>query len=268
MNDVLLVCDLDGTLLDSNGQIDQLSFNKIKKFCEDGGNFVICTGRMDTDIRYVEQKLGFAGEYRISQNGAVIKDKNNQSILLETIPSDFIPKLNQAIFAEGLRTEVSDENNRHFPSPRKPEEVAEFVDSSKIIEDLPTYISTGKISPTIYLTFGNEKAFSPIKLAINKSLGSDSVTVIQTSPSSLEVFSNKVSKGKAVELIKQKLGISANNLYVVGDAESDVSMFALTNHSYAVQEAEQEICEQANYYRKTVGDVVADIYQHKKEGNM
>ncbi|MBC1340260.1 Cof-type HAD-IIB family hydrolase [Listeria welshimeri] len=265
MNDVLLVCDLDGTLLDSSGQIDQLSLKKIKKFCEDGGHFVICTGRMDTDIQYVEQKLGFAGEYRISQNGAVIKDKHNQSILLETIPSEYIPKLNQAIFAGGLRTEVSDENNRHFPSPRKPEEVAEFVDSSKVIEDLPAYISAGEISPTIYLTFGNEKAFLPIKSAITESLGADKVTVIQTSPSSLEVFSNKVSKGKAVELIQQKLGISSNNLYVVGDAESDVSMFTLTNHSYAVQEAEKAICEKANCYQKTVGDVVADIYYHKKE---
>ncbi|EAE8347312.1 Cof-type HAD-IIB family hydrolase [Listeria monocytogenes] len=268
MNDVLLVCDLDGTLLDSSGQIDQLSLKKIKKFCEDGGHFVICTGRMDTDIQYVEQKLGFAGEYRISQNGAVIKDKNNQSILLETIPSEFIPKLNHAIFAEGLRTEVSDENNRHFPSPRKPEEVAEFVDSSKVIEDLPAYISAGEISPTIYLTFGNEEAFSPIKLAINQSLGTGKVTVIQTSPSSLEVFSNKVSKGKAVELIQQKLGISSKNLYVVGDAESDVSMFTLTNHAYAVQEAEKAICDKANCYQKTVGDVVEDIYHQKEEGNM
>ncbi|MBC1648524.1 HAD hydrolase family protein, partial [Listeria welshimeri] len=61
------------------------------------------------------------------------------------------------------------------------------------------------------------------------------------------------------------LGISSNNLYVVGDAESDVSMFTLTNHSYAVQEAEKAICEKANCYQKTVGDVVADIYYHKKE---
>ena len=27
-----------------------------KDFCEDGGHFVICTGRMDSDIQYVEKK--------------------------------------------------------------------------------------------------------------------------------------------------------------------------------------------------------------------
>ncbi|MCB2798449.1 HAD family hydrolase, partial [Listeria monocytogenes] len=77
----------------------------------------------------------------------------------------FLPKLTHAIFTKGQRTEVSDENNRHFPCPRKPEEVAEFVDSSKVIADLATYILAGEINPTVYVTFGNEKAFKSIKLA-------------------------------------------------------------------------------------------------------
>ncbi len=58
MEKKLLVCDLDGTLLDAEGKVDQDSLMKIKRFCEDGGHFVICTGRMDSDIQYVEEKLG------------------------------------------------------------------------------------------------------------------------------------------------------------------------------------------------------------------
>ena len=75
MKEKLLVCDLDGTLLDDNGEIDSFSLNEIKDFCERGGNFVICTGRLDQDIEYVEEHLGFKGSYRISQNGAVIKNR-------------------------------------------------------------------------------------------------------------------------------------------------------------------------------------------------
>lgn len=45
-------------MLDANGAIDEVSLEKIKQFCEDGGHFVVCTGRMDTDIRYIEDKLG------------------------------------------------------------------------------------------------------------------------------------------------------------------------------------------------------------------
>lgn len=71
----LLVCDLDGTLLDAQGQIDEKSLTLIKEFCSAGGHFVVCTGRMDTDIQFIEEKLGVKSEYRISQNGAVIYDK-------------------------------------------------------------------------------------------------------------------------------------------------------------------------------------------------
>ena len=45
------------------------------------------------------------------------------------------------IFSQGLRTEVSNLTNRLFPSPRDPENVAEFVDSSIVIEDLPTFVA-------------------------------------------------------------------------------------------------------------------------------
>ena len=53
----LLVCDLDGTLLDAQGQIDEKSLTLIKEFCAAGGHFVVCTGRMDTDIQFIEEKL-------------------------------------------------------------------------------------------------------------------------------------------------------------------------------------------------------------------
>ena len=54
------------------------------------------------------------------------------------------------------------------------------------------------------------------------------------------------------------------SLYVAGDAESDTTMFELTEHSYAVQDAPAVIREQAGLYQKTVGDVVEDIYRQEE----
>lgn len=263
INEVILVCDLDGTLLNESGQVDKTSLENLRRFCQDGGHFIVCTGRMDSDIKYIEEQLGFSGEFRISQNGAVIKNKKNETIFLETIPEKYISIINQAVFSKPLRTEVSDEVHRHFPSPRNPENVAEFVDSSLIIEDLPSYVLKGAISPTIYLTFGESQVFNQIKEDINNNLGAGKVNIVQTSPSSLEIFSSHVSKGEAVKKIKKQLAIDSKNLYIVGDAESDISMFSLSNYSYAVQNAEEEIREKANYYVPTVGDVVDEIYSHR-----
>lgn len=263
--DTLLICDLDGTLLDKNGNIDETSLSRIKNFCEKGGHFVICTGRMDSDIKYVEKKLGFHGEFRISQNGAVIRDSNDDLISYVTIPNSYLPKLNKIIFGKGARTEVSNLNNRFFPSPRNPKDVAEFVDSSIVVDNLPEHTIQKIRNVTIYLTFGDRELFNSIKDSINSELGINKVNIVETSPSSLEVFSNKASKGAAVKTIMDKLVIPSQKTYVVGDAESDTSMFPYSQHSFAVQEATEEVIEKATQYCKTVGDVVNIIYQEKGE---
>jgi Cof subfamily protein (haloacid dehalogenase superfamily) len=260
MEDKLLVCDLDGTLLDENGAIDEESLEKIKRFCVDGGHFVICTGRMDSDIRYIEGKLGFKSEFRISQNGAVVYDKNEQ-LAYETIPKEYIPALNRIVFGMGLRTEVSNVTNRLFPSPRDPKDIAEFIDSSIVIENLENFVLEQEKNPTIYLTFGEKQQFQEIREKIEDELGKDTVNIVMTSPNSLEIFSKKVSKGQAVERIIQQLHLAQENVYTAGDAESDVSMFLVTPNSYAVQKAEAPIRKKAAFYVENVGMIIDRMYQ-------
>lgn len=263
----LLVCDLDGTLLDKNGEIDQESLILIKTFCKDGGNFVVCTGRMDTDIQYVERKLGFQSSYRISQNGAVIRDKNNQILSFEKIPRQYVAQLNEIIFGMNLRTEVNNLTNRLFPSPRAPGSVAEFVDSSIIIKNLADFVLNKEKNPTIYLTFGNKEQFTIIRQKIYNILGKNAVKVVETSPTSLEVFSTKASKGTATGLIMEQLRLSADNVYVAGDAESDVAMFAYAKHSFAVEQADSFVREQADAYVSSVGEIVKIIYKEHSNVN-
>ena len=82
-----------------------------------------------------------------------------------------------------------------------------------------------------------------------------------TSPSSLEVFSRKTSKGQALAFILEKLSLNRKNIYVAGDAESDISMFPLTANSFAVQQADEETRRQASYYAENVGVIVKRMYE-------
>lgn len=158
----LLVCDLDGTLLDQKNNIDNESLNLIKHFIDDGNDFCICTGRLDEDIKYVEKELGVRGAYRISQNGAVIRDINNSLIAFSSIPHKLIKSINQIVFNSGLRVEVSDVNHRYFPSPRDSSQVSEFVDTSIIKQKLSEFTQNKDFQAVIYLIFGKPDLFTPI----------------------------------------------------------------------------------------------------------
>lgn len=252
----LLVCDLDGTLLDRNNNIDPDSMAKLKQYVHSGNDFCVCTGRLDSDIKYIEKELGVQGAYRISQNGAVIRDANDHLIFSATIPSMLLPIINKIVFSPERRVEVSDINHRYFPSPRDPAHVAEFVDTSIVNSDLETFVSQPDFQAIIYLIFGTAKIFKPLEVAISNQIGTQ-VNVQQTSPSSLEIFSPKASKGKAVANIMKRLNLTPEQLWVAGDAENDTTMFPLTRHSFAVGSlADQPTIQAANEHTATVGEII------------
>jgi len=248
-------CDLDGVLVQNDGTIEKKDLQKINEYINAGNHFVICTGRLDQDIKYVEKQLGIKGNFRISQNGAVVKDKNDQIVFHKTIPRKYIERLNYILSQHDVRTEINDINHRYYPSPRDPENVAEFIDSSIVKENLFSFVSKN-INPTIYLSFGNAKQFYQIKNEIDKELN-NYVTVAQTSPSSLEIFSNEVSKGNAVRYISRRLNLNIENIITAGDAESDITMFPYSGINFAVgDEADRQVIDAADYHVRRVTNVI------------
>lgn len=254
-NEKLFVCDLDGVLVQNNGEIREEDLKAIKNFILKGGIFSICTGRLDQDIQYVEEKIGVKGQYRISQNGAVIKDKDGNVLFHKTIHKSYIDTINTILSQYNIRTEINDIDHRYYPTPRNPENIAEFVDTSIVKNDLFEYVRQN-IEPTIYLNFGEEKIFNKIKKEIQQKL-SDNVNVVQTSLNSLEIFSKEASKGNALCYISSLLTFEKQNIFAAGDAESDLTMFPHVGVSFAVgDDCEEKVKESADYYVKTIDELL------------
>jgi len=248
-------CDLDGVLVQNDGIIEKKDLKRINEYVNAGNHFVICTGRLDQDIQYVEKQVGVKGDFRISQNGAVIKDKNDNIIFHKTIPDEYIERLNLILSKYDVRTEINDINHRYYPTPRAPENVTEFIDTSVVKENLFSFVSEN-IEPTIYLNFGNTEQFCRIKKEVEKEL-SNLVTVTQTSPTSLEIFSNEASKGNAVKYISKKLKLNKKNIITAGDAESDITMFPYSGTNFAVgKEASEQVIDAADNHVGRVTDVI------------
>lgn len=255
----LLICDLDGTLLDEQNKIDRDTANQIQALIASGDEFGICTGRLDEDIKSIERQFGFHSEYRISQNGCVIRDKQNRLVFEATLDQAIVPKINDVLFNYGQRVEVSDANHRYFPSPRDPKLVAEFVDTSIVKPNLSDFTLSGEMQPVIYLMFGNTAIFSQVRTALQNQVG-DAVSVTQTSPNSLEVFSPAASKGKALAWIMARRHMNAQQVIVAGDAESDATMFQLTPYTFAVGPlATEAVIAAANYRVATVGEIITKM---------
>ena len=86
IKDILVLSDLDGTLLTAEQGIPEYNIQMINKFQELGGHFTIATGRSIESVSHYLNKLELSTP-AIVYNGGIIYDfKNKMYIIKETLP--------------------------------------------------------------------------------------------------------------------------------------------------------------------------------------
>ena len=78
----LVAIDLDGTMLNSYGEVTQKTISTIKNTINKGINVVIASGRTVDSISGIADEIG-ANNYIIAGNGAIIYDVNKSEIIYE-----------------------------------------------------------------------------------------------------------------------------------------------------------------------------------------
>lgn len=251
----VLACDLDGTLLDEHHNIDSKSLKKIKQFCKEEHIFIVATGRLDHDIVYIEKELGFSGQYRMSQNGAIIRNHAGEIIEYKTIDTQSIVQISDFLQGLHLRVEASTADNRYFPSPRAEGAVAEYHDSSIILTNF--YQDIKKLHICTFLIFGTEADFAPIREYLKNNLA-EKVDGFMTSPVSFEIVAKGINKGWALQKLLEKLYTQkdVSLTAAIGDAENDASMFPIVDQSFVMEHAKAAVKKQAKHVVQTVGQCV------------
>ena len=88
----LVVCDMDGTLLTSSHKISEYTANIIKQIEDNGVKFIIATGRPYLDAKFYRDSLKLKS-FLITSNGARAHDEDNNPIVIENIPKEFVKRL-------------------------------------------------------------------------------------------------------------------------------------------------------------------------------
>ena len=78
----LVAIDLDGTLLNSYGEISQRNKNAIKKSMERGIQVIIASGRPITSAKSYANESG-ANNYMVCGNGSILYDVKNDEIIYD-----------------------------------------------------------------------------------------------------------------------------------------------------------------------------------------
>ncbi|MBR2374663.1 MAG: HAD family phosphatase [Clostridia bacterium] len=270
----LIVSDLDGTLLRSDGTIGEKSRKAIQEYIAQGGRFVLSTGRMATSSVEYAKSLGLQGLVACFQGGWIADLATGETVFETGIPNAEAVKICEKLEAMGLYIQTF-----------KPKEF--FVNWGG--EELAYYerheIVKGKVvAPNTMSQFLKEQGFAPVKFLmcvktseqqrifeeIQRAVGSE-YYVTTSSERFIEICNKTNSKGTALEYIAQYYGIPLSETIAIGDQYNDVPMiekaglgFAMKNASPLLINSEKAIPLAYTNNEDGVGRMI-EAYAYEKE---
>ena len=256
------IFDMDGTLLNGQHELSELTLRALNDLRARNANLVIATGRHINDIRcYIEQLGG--GIAAITCNGANIHDAEGRLVANQTLPLT----ANEVLIALGNQFDVYTNLYTHSEwLVSKPCEVM----LKAHVESQFFYRKTSQQemleTPALKMMFYGQHAEL---LALRNKIDSDltsSLNITFSDENYLEIMQKNISKGDALKVLLEKLGLPLNQTMGFGDSMNDVELFRTVAHPILMKNAGsklQVLFPEAQRTKTNHEDGVAQfLYEH------
>ncbi|MEL4308250.1 HAD family hydrolase [Joostella sp. CR20] len=243
----LVVTDMDGTLLNSKGEVSNTFYKLFEKFEQHQIHFVAASGRQYSSIT---NKLAPIVDQItiIAENGGIAKQGVNE-LLTTNLPTEKINSLiellrnidNTYIVLCGKNSSYIETNNTEFINLFN-----EYYAAYKIVEDLTKVTNDDFVKIAVYHFDSSEDYIYPAVKHLEESL-----QVKVSGKNWLDLSHPNANKGYALKLVQEKLGVTKAETMVFGDYNNDLEMLALADFSYAMENAHPNVVKVANYQTKS-----------------
>lgn len=250
----ILFTDLDGTLLDQDKKISPKNLEAIGHASDQGNLTVISTGRSLSSARpYINSLASVQRQcYAITYNGGLIYDCTSQKIIYKrTIPFPYVKYIFQQ--AEKSQIHCQTYEDGYVLAPRDSEELREYASHTSMpVRILPDPSSALTKEPFKILTscLHDKKHHEDYRRSL-EIWARDKISLFFSSEYYLEHVPLGVSKGKAIDLLCQILGVPQENTFAVGDAENDITMLKAAHTGIAMANGTEEVKNAADYVTKS-----------------
>lgn len=270
MNCKMIIMDMDGTLLNSDGKISERTKQALMNAQEKGAHLVLASGRSWKTLKAFGEELKMP-EYNgwfIGVNGAALTEtKTMEHQVISQLQLDEIREVFEV--AKPFETEIMGVLDAtiydYIPSSLR-ELKKQYRIENQIAEDVPW---TGGVFALVadqrkgYSEIYDIQSYEEIPCPVNKMTFchtadklsslydtllnqlSDKYNFVRTSLQWIECTPKSVSKGNAIRMLQEKLNITKEETIIFGDGENDLSMFSC-GHAVAMGNAMDTVKEKAD----------------------
>lgn len=252
----LIAIDMDGTLLNSQKQISEVTNQSLIRANEKGKICVIATGRSISElIPYQKEITNF--KYGICESGALVYNFETKQVLSKiTISPDISLKILEAVSNEDVMIQTMSDgiarvNESQIPIMEKYNMgvyKSLYDKTATKVDDITEYIKNDRDGfEKINIYFCN----SETRQKVYEKISNLPISIAFAEISNLELSSLNVSKGNALEFICNHLKIPITDTIAIGDAPNDTLILKKAGLSIAMGNAFPEI-------KKLCSIIVAD----------
>ena len=239
----LVATDLDGTLLRSDGSVDERTRSAIARVEAAGVTFVICTARPPRWLHPLAEQTGHRG-LAVCANGGVIWDLHSESVVDEfPLQADLARQVVQrlrAVLPDGAWAVERAGGFAHEPgyAPRWP------VPADTVVDVIDALLEP----PAVKLMLRHPELSGDALLAQARELVGGLVEVSHSSPHDalLEISAPGVSKASALAGVCARMAIGREEVMAFGDMPNDLAMLAWAGWGVAVANAHEDVIAAAD----------------------
>lgn len=279
----VIASDMDGTLLNSDIEIAQENVEAIEAARAKGIHFVLCTGRMYNDAMSLINKVNLYAP-AICMNGAEIRDEHGKIILQHPIDKQLARDTYNTLTELGMYTEfftdmgpitTDKERGKKFmiemykrifpdaPVTGITDKVAERFESKDVheITDVERILNNKDLTILKFISFSPEKdVLAKAKKKLEKN---NDLAVTSSFSDNIEITNREAQKGISLQYYVEKLGVTLDETFAIGDNMNDISMLKMAGYSVAMGNAENEVKDLADHVTVSNDEhgVAAAIYK-------
>jgi len=236
----LLVCDLDGTLIDGSMTLEPALVTGFRRAAERGLEISIATGRMPASADRYRDELGITAPV-IYYNGALVRDGGGQADLVSlTLPRGVLARA-WTVFSNAPVHPIFYRDGQLY-CVEKTFEVRRYCDEEglrvEVVDDPAGFLELGAFIKTLLIAHPRDLDVVREELA---PVVAERGRLVRTRRDYLEIIPVAASKGAALARLADHLGVPLPRVVAVGDQENDLEMLREAGLGVAMPHAPEPV---------------------------
>lgn len=266
LSNLLLITDLDGTLLPENKILSQKDKEAIRRFRADGGKFTVATGRT------VQSAMKYFDELEVDlpvilYNGSLIYDLAKEKVMFTDVLPDCAADIGRELFEfmENPGGEVLRLDNIYVVCNNEYEQ-----EHTRICQVDPVYTTLDAVPAGDWfkILFATQPELIT-KLEEYIKTKNYPVDFVRSQDIFIEMLPKGSSKGAALKEYIKLMGMENYKVYAAGDYHNDIEMLQTASVGAATANAQQAVKDIADVVLKNTSDqcAIAELIEMIYEEN-